>query len=314
MKGIAGGAAPTYNLHGSRKRHRVWPVNVSGGLPRYRRYRPRDGRRGSAAPCARQGARLTIADKPTIHSSTTASTKAVLAGHRTRDSGGSACSGRTRWTVALLRRAGRPGRRQGDHPHANRAASRCRRPSRSATRWCTGAGHGGPHRGRPDGVLVVSDERDFTRKNHTATHLLHWALHHVLGEHVEQRGSKVKPDEFTFDFSHTGPFTDAGEGAGRAAGQREGLRGPAGRGDGSCAGGGQEAAGVKAFFGDKYGEIVRVVEIGQPLTPGPSPQRGEGGDAASRASSAAARTSTTPGRSASSRSSARKRSARACAG
>ncbi len=110
--------------------------------------------------------------------------------------------------------------------------------------------------------LAVSPEREFTRKNHTATHLLHWALHRVLGEHVEQRGSKVKPDEFTFDFSHTGPMTDAEKAeaerlvnekvyadlpvAWRELSQPEAKALP----------------GVKAFFGDKYGDVVRVVEVG----------------------------------------------------
>jgi alanyl-tRNA synthetase len=110
--------------------------------------------------------------------------------------------------------------------------------------------------------LQVSPEREFTRKNHTATHLLHWALHKVLGEHVEQRGSKVKPDEFTFDFSHTGPMTETEKAqveqlvnekvyadlpvAWRELAIAEARRLP----------------GVRAFFGDKYGDVVRVVEIG----------------------------------------------------
>jgi alanyl-tRNA synthetase len=110
--------------------------------------------------------------------------------------------------------------------------------------------------------LQVAGDRDFTRKNHTATHLLHWALHKVLGEHVEQRGSKVKPDEFTFDFSHTGPMTDAEKAEAerlvnekvyndlpvtwRELSQTEAKALP----------------GVKHFFGDKYGDVVRVVEIG----------------------------------------------------
>ncbi len=159
---------------------------------------------------------------------------------------------------------------------------------------------------------AVSGEREFTRKNHTATHLLHWALHRVLGEHVEQRGSKVKPDEFTFDFSHTGPMTDAEKAqveqlvnekvyADLPVTWRELSQAQA-----------KALPGVKAFFGDKYGDVVRVVEVhNTPL----SPEAGaRGGMTCSAASSAAAPTSTTPARSATSRSSARRRSARACAG
>jgi alanyl-tRNA synthetase len=111
-------------------------------------------------------------------------------------------------------------------------------------------------------TLTVSTEREFTRKNHTATHLLHWALHRVLGEHVEQRGSKVKPDEFTFDFSHTGPLTDAERAeverlvnekvyADLAVSWRELSIAEA-----------KALPGVRAFFGDKYGDVVRVVEVG----------------------------------------------------
>jgi alanyl-tRNA synthetase len=110
--------------------------------------------------------------------------------------------------------------------------------------------------------LQVSPEREFTRKNHTATHLLHWALHKVLGEHVEQRGSKVKPDEFTFDFSHQAPMTETEKAEveslvnekiyqdlpvhWRELAQAEAKKLP----------------GVRAFFGDKYGDVVRVIEIG----------------------------------------------------
>ncbi|HEX5272177.1 MAG TPA: alanine--tRNA ligase, partial [Gemmataceae bacterium] len=110
--------------------------------------------------------------------------------------------------------------------------------------------------------MTVSPEREFTRKNHTATHLLHWALHRVLGEHVEQRGSKVKPDEFTFDFSHTGPMTDAEKAeAERLVNEKVYADLPVSWRELSQ----PEAKalpGVKAFFGDKYGDVVRVVEVG----------------------------------------------------
>jgi alanyl-tRNA synthetase len=110
--------------------------------------------------------------------------------------------------------------------------------------------------------LQVSSERDFTRKNHTATHLLHWALHKVLGEHVEQRGSKVKPDEFTFDFAHTGPLTDAEKAeVERLVNEKAYQDLPVAWRELSAADA-RKLPGVKAFFGDKYGDIVRIVEIG----------------------------------------------------
>jgi alanyl-tRNA synthetase len=121
-------------------------------------------------------------------------------------------------------------------------------------------------------TLHVSEEREFTRKNHTATHLLHWALHRVLGEHVEQRGSKVKPEEFTFDFSHTGPVTDAEKAeAERLVNEKIYADLPVQARELPQAEA-KKLPGVKAFFGDKYGDVVRVVEINDsPLTTHHSP-------------------------------------------
>ena len=110
--------------------------------------------------------------------------------------------------------------------------------------------------------LSVDPEREFTRKNHTATHLLHWGLQRILGEHVEQRGSKVKPDEFTFDFTHTGPMS-AEEKAEveRLVNEKIYQDLPVNWHELPI----EEAKklpGVRHFFGDKYGDVVRVVEIG----------------------------------------------------
>ena len=132
------------------------------------------------------------------------------------------------------------------------------------------------------GTLTVDFEREFTRKNHTATHLLHWALQKVLGEHVEQRGSKVKPDEFTFDFAHTGPVTDAEKSEVERLVNEKIYRDLPVTWRELAIADAKKLPGVRAFFGDKYGDVVRVVEIhdshreGEPLTPGPSPQGGEG--------------------------------------
>ncbi len=115
--------------------------------------------------------------------------------------------------------------------------------------------------------LEVDPEREFTRKNHTATHLLHWALHEVLGDHVEQRGSKVKPDEFTFDFSHTGPLTnDERTEIERLVNEKVYLNERVFAHELPIAEA-KRLPGVKAFFGEKYGDVVRVVEIGPSKAP-----------------------------------------------
>ncbi|MDJ0331041.1 alanine--tRNA ligase [Planococcus sp. S3-L1] len=108
---------------------------------------------------------------------------------------------------------------------------------------------------------VDAADRRHTVKNHTATHLLHQALKDTLGTHVNQAGSYVGPDRLRFDFSHFGQVTkEELETIEKIVNEKvwEGIAVQTGYHNL------QEAKdmGAMALFGEKYGDVVRVVEIG----------------------------------------------------
>jgi alanyl-tRNA synthetase len=105
------------------------------------------------------------------------------------------------------------------------------------------------------------DRRNAIRRNHTATHLLHWALRHVLGDHVKQAGSYVGPDRLRFDFSHYEAVTHDEIEQIEQLVNAETLRNERARAF-ETSKNEAEAMGAIAFFGDKYGDLVRVLEAG----------------------------------------------------
>ncbi len=122
-----------------------------------------------------------------------------------------------------------------------------------------------------EGTLKVGDplllEVDHTRRsairsNHSATHLLHEALRQVLGDHVAQKGSLVAPDRLRFDFSHPKPMSAAEIERVEDIANDIVLQNAAvttrlmGLDD-------ARASGARALFGEKYGDEVRVVAMGE---------------------------------------------------
>jgi alanyl-tRNA synthetase len=109
---------------------------------------------------------------------------------------------------------------------------------------------------------VDHDARAATQRNHTATHLLHAALRRHLGTHVEQRGSLVAPDRLRFDFTHFSPVTR--EELRRV--QQEVNHGVVANvvvEASTCTLEEAKARGAMALFGEKYGDEVRMISIGE---------------------------------------------------
>ena len=108
---------------------------------------------------------------------------------------------------------------------------------------------------------VDADKRAKTVRNHSATHLMHKALREVLGEHVQQKGSLVNADRTRFDFAHNAPLTDAQIARVEAIVNAEILA----NADTSARVVPMEEAqklGAMMLFGEKYGDEVRVLDIG----------------------------------------------------
>ena len=111
-------------------------------------------------------------------------------------------------------------------------------------------------------LAIDVEHRDAIRRNHSATHLLHWALRKVLGAHVAQKGSLVTPDRLRFDFSHLAPMTAGELRRVEDLANEHVLRNlpvetevlPIAE---------AKQKGAVAFFGEKYGDTVRVLTMGE---------------------------------------------------
>jgi alanyl-tRNA synthetase len=138
-----------------------------------------------------------------------------------------------------------------------------RKPSAGAIAHIGEVVFGHPKAGDQAVAQVDADRRHDIRRNHTATHLLHAALHQVLGENARQAGSLVAPGRFRFDFNYPEAMTA------EQVEQVEKLVNEAVAADYPVTAVSKSrqqavAEGAMALFGEKYGDVVRTITIGDP--------------------------------------------------
>ena len=186
------------------------------------------------------------------------------------------------WTRPLLRRDGRPGgrprrlRRRRRHLPGHRRAEEQGRQVYAHRQADPGRAEGGRH-----GLASIdAKRRKAVMRAHSATHLLDKALQTVLGDHVHQAGSLVEPDRLRFDFTHFSALTAGGAGPGEPPWSMRPCWRAMPSSPRCCPSKEAKKRGAIALFGEKYGDTVRVVDMGR----------------ASRWSSAAAPIWTTPPR------------------
>lgn len=113
-------------------------------------------------------------------------------------------------------------------------------------------------------LTLDSERRSAVARHHSATHILHWALREELGTHVKQAGSYVGPERLRFDFSHFEGLSEDQLSAVECRVNTRILQNlPVAWYEVPMS---EKPADVVAFFGDKYGDEVRVVEIGAELS------------------------------------------------